>query len=39
MWGFVVDVGKHISSNVILAECGRCGLYVDYYIKCVKYWC
>ena len=35
----VLGVGKHVSGNAILAECGRCGLYVDYYIKCAKYWC
>ncbi len=36
---YVLGVGKRVSTNAAIAECGRHGIYVDYYLKCVKYWC
>ena len=36
---YVLGVGKHVSSNAALAECGRNGIHVDYYLRCIKYWC
>lgn len=35
---YVLGVGKYVSSNAILAECGRTGICVDYFFKCVTYW-
>ncbi|XP_067664324.1 uncharacterized protein [Haliotis asinina] len=36
---FVLGVSKYNSGNAVLAECGRHRLYIDYHVKCVKYWC
>ncbi len=36
---YILGVGKHVSSNAILVECGKSDLSVDYHFKCISFWC
>ena len=36
---YVLGVGKQISNNGVLAECGRTHMYIYYYVRCISYWC
>ena len=34
----MLGVGQHTPTVAVLGQCGRYKLYIDCYIKCIKYW-
>eukprot|EP00745_Piridium_sociabile_P014687 TRINITY_DN21651_c0_g1_i6.p1 TRINITY_DN21651_c0_g1~~TRINITY_DN21651_c0_g1_i6.p1 ORF type:complete len:655 (+),score=42.51 TRINITY_DN21651_c0_g1_i6:130-2094(+) len=35
----VLGVGRDVKNNIALGECGRFPIYIDTYVRIVKYWC
>lgn len=35
----VLGVGRDVKNNIALGECGRFPIYIDTYVRMVKYWC
>ena len=39
MCKMVLGVGRDVKNNVALGECGRFPVFIDAYVRVVKYWC